>query len=401
MSGMRLPKHKKMSMHKLNTYLKPKKVYIPNISIKNSKFSINDKVLMGDVLGLDSKGNKIYSSVSGVVVDFEKVNDISYIVIKNDLKEKNNFKDNEYSSISKKEFISILKENSIVGMGGAGFPTYIKYQADEIDTLIINSVECEPFITSDYALFMKYTNEILDTISLILKINSIKEAIVAVKENNTSLIKKINSYISKYENIKLYLVKDKYPAGWERRLIKEVKGVVYDRLPIEKKIVVNNVSTIYQIGLSLNNSIPLIERVVTFTGDGIKRPCNVKVKVGTKVCDVLDTLGVYKDTIIIQNGPMMGKRADENLIVTPTLNCVLVLKEKKHDRLNICLRCGKCADVCPAGLCPVMIKDNITDIDELRKLQPEKCVECGLCSYVCPSKINVREYIKDAKEKVK
>ena len=97
----------------------------------------------------------------------------------------------------------------------------------------------------------------------------------------------------------------------------------------------------------------------------------------------------------------MGKRADENLIVTPTLNCVLVLKEKNHDRLNICLRCGKCAEVCPAGLCPVMIKDNITDIDELRKLQPEKCVECGLCSYVCPSKINVREYIKDAKEKVK
>ena len=401
MSGMRLPKHKKMSMHKLNTYLKPKKVYIPNVSIKNTKFSINDKVLMGDVLGLDSRGNKIHSSVSGVVVDFIKVNDIPYIVIKNDLKEKNNFKENDYSSMTKEEFVNTLKENSIVGMGGAGFPTYIKYQAEEIDTLIINSVECEPFITSDYSLFMKYTKEVLDTVSDIMRINNIKDSIVAVKENNTSLIKRINSYISKYENIKLYLVKDKYPAGWERRLIKEVKGVTYDRLPIEKKIVVNNVSTIYQIGLSLKQGIPLIERVVTFTGDGIKRPCNVEVKVGTKVSDVLETLGVYKDTIIIENGPMMGKRSNEDLIVTPTLNCVLVLKEKEHERLNVCLRCGKCAEVCPAGLCPVMIKDNIMDTEELKKLYPEKCVECGLCSYVCPSKINVREYIREAKEKVK
>ena len=400
MSGARLPKNKSMSIHRLNTYLKPEKVYIPNINVRNCKFSINDKVLKGDVLGC-SKKIPIYSSVSGVIVDFVNVDGIPCVVIKNDFKEKDKFKKRDISSLTKEEFIEILKENSIVGMGGAGFPTYIKYEADNIKTLVVNAVECEPYITSDYTLFMKYTKEILDTINDIKRIVGIKKVIIAVKKHNKDLVDRINKYISSYNGIKLSLVKDKYPAGWERRLIKEVTHKSYDKLPIERGIVVNNVSTIYQIGLSLYEGIPLIERIVTFTGEGLKKPCNVLVKVGTKVSDVLESIGVHKNSIVIENGPMMGKLANEDLIVTPTLNCVLVLKNKYGERLNECLRCGKCVNVCPCGLMPVLIKDNINNLEMLRKLHPEKCVSCGLCSYMCPSKIDVRQIVNDAKEKVK
>lgn len=401
MSGARLPKNKSMSIHRLNTYLKPEKVYIPNVKVKNSKFSINDKVLKGDILGYDSKKNPIYSSVSGVVADFIDFNGISHIVIKNDFKEKNKFRKRDVSNLTKEEFINILKENSIVGMGGAGFPTYIKYDNDNIKTLVVNAVECEPYITSDYTLFMKYTKEILDTISDIKRIMSIKKVIIAVKKCNKDLVDRINKYIDGYEGIKLSLVRDKYPAGWERRLIKEVTHKTYDKLPIEKGIVVNNVSTIYQIGLSLYDGIPLIERIVTFTGEGLKKPCNVLVKVGTKVSDVIESIGVHRNSVVIENGPMMGKLANDDLIVTPTLNCVLVLKNNVGGRLNECLRCGKCASVCPCGLIPVLIKDNIDTVEMLKKLHPEKCVSCGLCSYICPSKIDVRSIVRDAKEKVK
>ena len=400
MSGARLPKNKSMSIHRLNTYLKPEKVYIPNINVRNCEFSINDKVLKGDVLGYIKK-IPIYSSVSGVIVDFVTINEVPCVVIKNDFKEKNKFKKRDISNLTKEDFIDILKENNIVGMGGAGFPTYIKYDNDNIKTLIVNAVECEPYITSDYTLFMKYTKEILDTIKDIKRIMNIKKVIIAVKKYNKDLVDRINKYIDSYEGIKLSLVKDIYPAGWERRLIKEVCHKTYKDLPIERGIVVNNVSTIYQIGLSLYDGIPLIERIVTFTGEGLKKPCNVLVKVGTKVNEVIESIGVHKNSVVIENGPMMGKIASDDLIVTPTLNCVLVLKNSHGERLNECLRCGKCASVCPCGLMPVLIKDNINTVEILKKLHPEKCVSCGLCSYICPSKIDVRQIVNDAKEKVK
>lgn len=416
MSGFKIPKLKSMSMKKLATFLKPEKVYIPLFVFGNEaekKVNEGDYVHKGELLGV-SKGKfsiPIFSSVSGYVKEFTYITHqsgkkVEAVVIENDYKEalKKKYElRKKINKLTKEEFVDKLDECGIVGMGGAGFPTFMKYKTDKkINTLIINAVECEPYITSDYTVFMEKCEDILETLDDMLDINDIDEAIIAVKETNLELISKLNKYLGTYLRIKVCEVPNIYPMGWERTLIREIKKVEYDKLPIEKGIIVNNASTIYAISQAIKFDKPIIERIVTFTGEGLKRPQNVLVKVGTKVSDVIKLIGgKYKNTMIIANGPMMGHLADEDLVVTADLNCVLILKENKDVLTKECMRCGKCSVVCPANLCPVLIKDNVSDKESLKRLKPELCSECGLCTYVCPSKIDVREYVKQAKEKMK
>lgn len=416
MSGLRIPKLKSMSMKRLNSYLKPEMVYIPLFSFGSEmekKVSKGDYVHKGELLGI-SKGKyniPIFSSVSGYIKEFAYMTHqtgkkVEAVVIENDYKEELKKKyelRKRINRLTKEEFTDKIEECGIVGMGGAGFPTFVKYKTDKkINTLIINAVECEPYITADYTVLMEKCEDILETIDDILEINDIDEAIIAVKETNLELISKLNKYLGTYLRIKLYEVPNIYPMGWERTLIKEIKKVEYDKVPIEKGIVVNNAATIYAISQALKFDKPIIERIVTFTGEGLKKPQNVLVKIGTKVSDVIKYLGgKYKNTIMIANGPMMGHLADEDLVVTPDLNCVLVLKENKEVLSKECIRCGKCSSVCPANLCPVLIKDYIEDNEMLKKLKPELCSECGLCTYICPSKLDIREYVIHAKEKMK
>ena len=191
--------------------------------------------------------------------------------------------------------------------------------------------------------------------------------------------------------------------GWERTLVRQVKHVEYRTLPIERGIVVNNISTIYAIYEALKYNKPVMERFVTFTGDGLKNPRNVLLKVGTSAFEVLEKLEIdAREYIVVAGGPMMGDAIlDEELVITPNLNCVLVLKKGLEDIETTCLRCGKCVEVCPAKISPVMIRDHLKDPGYLSRLQPLKCVECGLCSYICPAKIRVRESVREAKKIVK
>ncbi|HPF83197.1 MAG TPA: RnfABCDGE type electron transport complex subunit C [Bacilli bacterium] len=415
MAGLRIPKKKKMSINnKLTAYVKPNKVYIPlvdeDMNILTKK---GEHVFKGQVLAKrkNSFETPVFSSVSGTIANIEEVSyqngkKVKALAIENDYKEEIEKKyelRKNINKMDKQEFIDILKECGIVGMGGAGFPTFMKYKTDQkIKTLLINAVECEPYITADYTIIMEKIEEILETIDHILSINGIEEAIIAIKECNTALIEKVEKYLGTYLKIKVCPVRNIYPMGWERTLIKEVKNCTYDKLPIEKGIIVNNVSTIYAISQALKYNKPIIERIVTFTGEGLRKPQNVLVKLGTKVSDVINNIGGTKDNIFyVSNGPMMGTLIDNDLVVTADLNCVLVLENKKDVITKECLRCGKCANFCPANLCPVLIKDNINNPDKLKELHPEKCISCGLCSYICPSKIDVREYIKKAKESVK
>lgn len=417
MSGLKIPKHKHMSMKKQDSFMKPKEVCIPLIvsNDTNIKPLVNkgDYVYKGQILGKRS-GNfstPIFSSVSGVVLDFIEVSHhtgkkVNAVVIENDFKEQIDKKYEIRKNIDKLDknvFLDVIEKCGIIGMGGAGFPTFMKYKTDQkINTLIVNAVECEPYITADYAVFMEKCEDILEFVDNIIHINDIDEAIIAIKETNQELITKINRHLGTYLRIKLVEVPNKYPMGWERTLIKQVKDVEYNKLPIEKGIVVNNVSTIYAMGQALKFNKPIIERYVTFTGEGIKRPQNVLVKIGTKVSDVIKEIGgTKKDVTIIANGPMMGHLADSDLVVTPDLNCVLVLENRKQPKQKECLRCGRCSKFCPARLCPVLIRDAKNDKDKLESLHPELCVSCGLCSYVCPSKLNVREDVNEAKGTLK
>ena len=417
MLGLKIPKLKSMSIKKLNTYLKPKKVYIPLICSDSNNIDLHikvgDYVYKGQILGYITEKYEmpIFSSVSGTILDFIEVTykngkKIKSIVVENDFKEslKERYElRTKIDKISKNEFIQIIEKCGIIAMSGAGLPTYMKYKTNnKIKTLIINAVECEPYITADYTLIMEKCEDILETIDYILDINDIDEAIIAIKDSNVELIKRINKYIGTYLRIRIYEVLNTYPIGWERLLIKEIKKVNYDKLPSEKGIIVNNVSTIYAINQAIKYNKPIIERIVTFTGEGIKNPQNVLVKIGTKVKDVVKEIGgTYKNTITIANGPMMGILVDDDLVVTSDLNCVLILKDVKEFDMKECIRCGKCSHVCPAKLCPVLIKDNIDNNENLKKLKAELCCECGLCTYICPSKIDVREYVKKAKQKIK
>lgn len=417
MVGLKLPKKKHMSLEKkLGIYNNVKEVCIPLISSSDTNIEplvkVGDYVYKGTVIGRRT-GNfstPIFSSISGYVISFKEVDNqlkkkIKSVVIENDFKEAINLDQvirKDINKIKKDEFVEILKNCGIIGMGGAGYPTYAKYNQDiKINTLIINAVECEPYITADHALIKEKCEEILEAIDAILEINDIPEAIIVVKKTNTEVINLINEYMGSYLKIKLELVANRYPMGWERLIIKDVKKISYDRFPGEKGIIVNNVSTIYAISQAIKYNKPLIERIVTFTGEGLNNKQNVLVKVGTPVKDVIEYIGGKKsNTIIVTGGPMMGDVADDDLVVTADLNCVIVLEDNKIEKRKECLGCGKCIEVCPMKLCPVLIKNNLNNESELNKLHPEKCIACGLCSFVCPSKIEVREFVKAGKVKV-
>lgn len=414
---VKIDKHR-LTNDELIYFNKPKKVYIPLISGSDTDITVlvkkGEYVYKGSMIA-KSKGNfriPIHSSVSGTVLDFEEKKcfngiKVKCVVIENDFKEtieeKTLIKRN-LNKYSKEEFINILKENGIIGLGGAGFPTYIKYDSQKIKTLIVNAVECEPFITADEILCKTKCEEILEAIDAILEINHIDKAIIAIKENNLELKNVFDNYIGTYLKIEIKCVKNYYPAGWEKNLVEDVTGKQYQKLPLEVGVVVNNVSTIYAIYEALKYKKPLIERIITFSGKKLKKCCNVLVKIGTPVKDILEELGFEDYGIIISGGPMMGIKVDDGLVISSNQNCILVLDDNECNESN-CLKCGKCVEVCPAKLSPVVIMKNVESknkkIEEINSLQPQKCIECGLCSYICPAKILVRERVKQAKQILK
>ncbi len=418
MSGYKLNGYKNLTKDKkIISNLIPEVVYIP---LKNGS-NIDSTELV-------TKGTHVYknmhiahlkeplktniiSSISGKVLGIEEKTyldgqKVKCLAIENDYKEEienNASLKKKIDSYSKDEFIECLLDAGIVGMGGASFPTYIKYSTDKkIKTLIVNAVECEPYITADYRLLYDHIEEILEVIDAIMKINKIDNTILAVKKNNKELIKRINNYIGSYDYIVLKNVPNIYPMGWERMLIEKTLGVKYDKLPIEQGIIVNNVSTIYAIYEALKYGKRVTERIVTFSGDMLLEPVNMIVKTGTLLKDIMKKLKLKKGKYnIVAGGPMMGCIVDENLVVSSNLNCILFLEKKCDVPETECLRCGKCSKVCPAKLSPVLIKDNINDIAELKKLKANMCISCGLCSYICPANIDVRSYSEQARELIR
>lgn len=398
-------------------FIKPQKIYIPlenKSGIKYKKLvNVGDYVFKGQVVAInESIDFPIHSSVSGYVVENEsnELNTgkkVECIVIENDFKEKYQEKlgsIKEISNYSKEEFIELLKTSEITGLGGSDFPTFLKYNTDsKINYLLVNGVECEPYISCDKVVMSKYMEKILEAVDAILEIMKIKKAYIVVKSSNIESQKVINKYINTYPNIKLALMPDMYPAGWERNIVEVVLHKKYDKYPVEVGAIVSNVSTIYAIYEMLKYNTPLTERIITITGTGIRKPSNIKVKIGTKLSEIIENIEGYKDIkkpIFIAGGPMMGSSLpNDNLIVTKDLNCVLVIDDIELTNYP-CIKCGKCTNVCPVHLLPVMIMNNIGNEKKLKELMPQKCIECGLCSYICPSKIEVREYVRIAKGRV-
>ncbi len=418
--GLRIPNHKKESItDKISIYEKPSHVYIPLICQNDTNITvlvrIGDYVHKGDIIARRRGKFKIpiHASISGTVISIiEKPyfngDLVKCVVIRNDFKEEMALKitpKKHINNYTKTEFVDKIKEAGIVGLGGGGFPTFAKYDTEQkIETLIINAVECEPYLTTDHMLLKVKCEEILEGIDAILEINDINEAIIAIKKTSVELKEKINMFIGTYLKIKLVEVTDCYPMGWERKLIKEIKGKTYQNLPLEKGIVVNNVSTIFAIYEALKYDKPLIERILTITGEMIKEPQNVLVKMGTPIKEVITKIGGYKrfkEINFIAGGPMMGTAlATDEVVMAPSLTGVIINRYGGQTVPLECLRCGKCVEVCPVSLSPVLIMNNLNNEEKLKTFYPEKCIECGLCSYVCPSKIKVRDHVIEAKKKL-
>lgn len=400
--------------YNIQKYIKPEYVYIPlenkNGVVYKHLVKEGDYIYKGQVVAVNEGINfPIHSSVSGyatmgnnkIIDDGKKV---KCIVIKNDFKEKyQKSKLSVKEKYTKQDFIDALRENGITGLGGSDFPTFLKYNIDRPKCLIVNAVECEPFVSCDKVVIHNYSDCILEAIDMIMEIMRIPRAIIGLKENNLDSINSFKKYLGTYPKIKLGFVKDAYPNGWERNLVRELLDIEYDKYPTEQGIIVSNVSTIYAIYEMFKYNRPLTERIITITGTGIKNRRNVKVKIGATISEIIANLDGYnnlKNPIFIAGGPMMGNSLPvDDVIITKDLNAVLVIEDDFEKNLP-CIKCGKCIEVCPAGIYPVFIMNNGNNIDKLKELKPGKCIECGLCSFICPSKIEVREFVRMAKVKV-
>ena len=413
---LRIPGRKELTDHKDIIELKDiKLLYIPLINGGSTTFDVlvkkGDKVKIGSLLAKrnDTMEVPLFSSVSGVVKEIKprihaSGREVDHIVIENDFKYEMNapLKPLDVNTASREELVAFTKQAGIVGCGGAGFPTYIKYQsANNVDAILINGVECEPYITADYAMMNEKLEFLAIGVQAMIKMAGAKKAVIAIKKTKAELIAKVEEAIADYREIELVAVPDVYPMGWERTVVYQVFQKRYDRLPGEVGIIVNNSTTAIQLGLALCTGMPIIEKIITVSGDESITPANVKVPVGTPVEFIINALGGYhaEDVLLIAGGPMMGKAQEsEDFVVHAYLNSITVLKNKDEKEVA-CLRCGRCSESCPAGLQPVRINQFVKteDIDTLNKLACNRCIECGLCTYVCPSKLLVTEGIRKAK----
>lgn len=412
--GFKLDGKKEMSLsEEIIDFSAPDKVYVPlmnNNTLCECLTKKGRKVRKGTIIGIRKNMDfPILSPVSGTVVDIDKClylngEEVPCVVIENDKKERvvKKVLVEDITKYTKEEFIDILKKCAVTGMGGSDFPAFFKYKSDA-SFLIVNAVECEPYLTADMMLVKLKAEAILESIDAIRKINNIKKCFIAYKENNKIVRDAFLKYIGRYENIILFPVKNIYPMGWERHLVNSVLNLKYDKYPSEVGVIVNNVSTIFAIYKALKFQRNITKRIVTITGEGFTEPINVLVKVGTDMSTVIKKIGKYRGDKLkfIAGGPMMGTALpNDHVVVSNNLGAITIISDT-IDEINECIGCSRCVKVCPAKLCPVLIMKNIDNLDELKKLHPELCVECGLCSYICPSKLGLRDSVIIAKKKVR
>lgn len=370
-----------------------------------------DKVKIGDVLGVreDKFYIPVFSSVSGTVKAIEKKQTDSlkpgdHVVIENDHKYEKAAAKLLAEDASKNEIIDYMKQIGLLGQGGAGFPTYFKYSTDKCETLIVNAVECESYITADARNMEENLDYLKQGIKFAIKASGCEKVYVALKEYKKEAIAKLKEVLKDIPDLEVVGVKDVYPSGWERILVREILKKEYETLPIEVGAIVSNVSTLIELAHSAKEGYPIYKKIVTVSGDAIEKDANVICPIGTSYHDLVIACGGYEvdNVVLLAGGPMMGTTlTKDEVVVTSNSNAVTVLKYVEYEAIK-CLRCGTCSEHCPAGLQPVNIVTafKAKDKDRLEKLQVRDCVECGLCSYVCPSKIEVTENVRRAKKLV-
>jgi len=404
----------------------PKKVVLPlqqhTGAVCEALVQKGDIVKVGQKISASDKfvSAPIHASISGTVLGIGKANHpvlgkCDAIVIEGDGKvewDESIKGRSKINNLSKDDLKNIIKEAGIVGLGGAGFPTHVKLSPPpdkKIDTVILNGAECEPYLTCDHRIMLEQTTKIIKGFQVIIKILDVKNCYIGIEDNKENAIALIEEKLLDMglENIQVIRLKTIYPQGAEKNLIYSVTGrkVPSGGLPMDVKVVVQNVQTAKAVYDAVYEGKPLVERVVTVTG-AVKEPKNLLVKIGTTVKDLVEHCGGYEGSVgkIISGGPMMGiaQYSDEVPIIKGSSGILVQKEEVISEEERDCIRCSRCVDKCPMQLMPTLItqfaqKDEFDKAGEYFALD---CYECGVCSYVCPSKIPLVHWIKYAKNEL-
>ena len=383
-----------------------------------------DKVKVGTLIGKADGfvSANVHSSVSGTVVKVDNMTDGSgvphtavYIQTEGDEWEPAIDRSDtliKTCNFTSTEIINKIDAAGIVGMGGAGFPTKVKLsppQGSKIEVLIVNAVECEPYLTSDHALTLKYGEPVMVGTTILMKALNVGRAIIGIENNKPDAISLLTKLSAGYEGIEVVPLKMKYPQGGEKQLIDALlrRQVKSGALPISVGAIVDNVATVYAVYEAVQKNKPLIERIVTVTGKNVAKPSNFYVRIGTPVSVLIDAVGgLPEDTgKILYGGPMMGK-AMINISTPVTKGCsgIVLLPETESRRrpMQDCIRCAKCVGVCAMGLEPSLLMSFVEHKmwEEAEKNHILDCIECCSCCYLCPANRPIYDYIKLGKTTV-
>ncbi|MFC1570206.1 electron transport complex subunit RsxC [Candidatus Omnitrophota bacterium] len=382
-----------------------------------------DVVEEGQLIGESDSfvSSPIHAPISGKVLDIKKTfhpalgPTPAVFIERDEEKPLKKYKEQDIETLSAQDMIQKVRSAGIVGMGGAAFPTHVKLSVPEgkkIETLIVNGAECEPYLTCDHVVMTRKTEEILKGIEILSRILEPENIIIAVEDNKKAAYfafkKKIKDSSRKaLSKIRVVLLKTKYPQGGEKQLIKAIarREVPPGKLPIDIGFLVQNVGTIYAIYEAVYFDKPLIERVVTISGDCMHRPGNYLIRVGATIKDIVESYGIELHTDpkkIIVGGPMMGfSEPTMDVPILKNTSGVLFLSDKVAETFEEaqCIKCGKCVDVCPVSLVPTDIMKHVKKEywDNMEDLYLSDCMECGSCMYTCPARIPLVQYIKEGK----
>ena len=387
-----------------------------------------DNVKVGQLIGKADGfiSSNIHSSVSGTVQKIDQMvasngAKISCAVIESDGKQELYEKlkppfINDFDS-----FINAVKDSGVVGLGGAGFPSFAKLKIDDlarIETVVINAAECEPYITSDTRTMLDKTEYIYKGIIAIKKHMNVKDFVIGIEKNKPSAIEKMKELEQKDKHIRVHVLPSMYPQGGEKVLVYNTLGKIIPQgcLPIEVGVIVINVTTLAFIGEYLETGIPLIEKCITIDGSAVKEPKNVIAPIGTPISDLIESAGGLKcePAKVLYGGPMMGIAVPSmHEPVLKNTNAVIFMDKKEAvvPKTTACINCGACLAHCPFRLEPrsISLAYQTGNVSDLEKLCVDLCMECGCCSYVCPAnrplvqtnklaKIKLREYLSYKKE---